>query len=205
MHQPWMRSWREHLNAVRRLTKRSRLQRVAGSLVIVTAVSACEDWGPHNSVTSPSDDPALTASITVPIIPINGETRPAVRFIPFRCSNGLHFTGPLDIAMTATHDVDLHRVTIRLSGTPTSGEWSGETFDSDDLASAFGSTQIPGGIVRTFRFRTELSCGSTNPEFVAADIQFREVSGRRNSITVTAPFGSEIDLESQPALVTAAR
>jgi hypothetical protein len=204
MHEAWMRMVREHVNTVRRSTRRGRLQRVAASLVIVTTVSACEDWGPHNSVTSPSNDPALTASITVPIVSTNGETRPAVRFIPFRCSDGMHFTGPLDIAMTAAHDVDLHSVTIRLSTTPNAGR-SGEHFDDDDLESAFGSTQIPGGTVRTFRFRTELTCGSTSPEFVAADIQFKEVSGRRNSITVTAPFGTEIDLESQLALGNAAR
>jgi len=103
--------------------------------------------------------------------------------------------------MTAGQNVDLHEVTIRLVGTSATGRTSGpvqsmNSFDSDDLASAFGSTQIPGGTVKTFRFRTDLSCGGTPAGFVAVDIQFREVSGRRNSITVTAPFGSEFDLGS---------
>jgi hypothetical protein len=160
------------------------LQKIAVGLVIVTAMSACEGWGPQDTVTSPSSDPALTAAISVPIISTNGEIT-AVQFIPFRCSNGMQFTGPLDIAMTAGQEVDLHEVTIRLAQ-------AANTFDSDDLASAFGSTQIPGGTVRTLRFRTDLPCGGTAPEFVAAVIQFTEGSGRRNSITVTAPFGSEI-------------
>jgi hypothetical protein len=113
----------------------------------------------------------------------------------------VQFTGPLDIAMTAGQNVDLHRVTIRLATTtPVLVETTGfvavhasNTFNNEDLASAFGSTQIPGGTVRTFRFRTDLSCGRGVAEFVAADIQFREISGRQNSITVTAPFGSALD------------
>ena len=181
-------------------TLRDGLRKIAGGLVLVTAMSACESWEPHDMVTSPSDDPALTASISVPIVSTNTETKPVVNFIPFRCSSGVQFTGPLDIAMTAGHNVDLHKVTIRLGNTPLFGQPSGSvavqagnTFDDDDLKSAFGSTQIPGGTVRTFRFRTDLSC-ATAAEFVAADIQFMEVSGRKNSITVTAPFGSAIDL-----------
>ena len=162
-------------------------------------MSACEGWAPQDAVTSPSDDSALTASISVPIISTNGQTT-AVQFIPFRCSNGTQFTGPLDIAMTAGREVDLHQVTIRLAQGadtaqgPNSSVQAANTFDDDDLASAFGSTQIPGGTVKTFRFRTDLSCGGTAPEFVAAVIQFTEASGRKNSITVTAPFGSEVDL-----------
>ena len=182
MRRQWVRRLREHLNRVRRLTKRGGLQKIAGGLVIVTAVSACENWGPHDSVTSPSNDPALMASISVPTISPSGQTTASVRFIPFRCSIGTQFTGPLDIVMTASHDVDLHEVTIRLVGTSVTGRTSGpvqsmNSFDSDDLASAFGSTQIPGGTVKTFRFRTDLSCGGTPAGFVAADIQFREVSG----------------------------
>ena len=200
MRLQWARTLREHLKAVRRFTKRGGLQKIAGGLVIVTAVSACEGWGPHDAVTAPSNDQALMASISVPTVSANGITQ-SVRFIPFRCSIGTQFTGPLDIVMTAGHDVDLHKVMIRLVGTSASGHGSTavqsmNTFDSDDLASAFGSTQIPGGTVKTFRFRTDLSCGGTSGDFVAADIQFTEVSGRRNSITVTAPFGSAIDLGS---------
>jgi hypothetical protein len=197
----WVRTLRKHLNTVRRFRKRGRLQKIAGGLVMVTAVSACEGWGPHDSVTSPSNDPALMATISAPTISTNGETTSSVRLIPFRCSVGTQFTGPLDIVMTAGQNVDLHEVTIRLVGTSVSGQTSGilqstNSFDSDDLVSAFGSTQIPGGTVKTFRFRTDLSCGRQSAEFVAADIQFREVSGRRNSITVTAPFASAIDLGS---------
>ena len=198
MRLQWVRTLCE-LNTVRRFTKRGGFQKIAGGLVMVTAVSACDSWGPHDSVTSPTNDPALVASISVPTISPNGETTRSVRFVPFRCSIGTQFTGPLDIAMTASHDVDLHEVTIRLVGT--SRQESGfvhsmNSFDRDDLASAFGSTQIPGGTVKIFRFRTDLSCGRTSADFVAADIQFTEVSGRRNSITVTAPFGSAIDLGS---------
>ena len=197
MRRPWMRTFGEHLNAVWRLTTRCGLHTVAGGLVIVTAVSACEGWGPVDTVTSPLTDPALIASISVPIISTSGETTQSVRFIPFRCSSGTEFTGPLDITMTAGSDVELHEVRIRLTGTSllepsNSSIQAGHSFDSDDLASAFGTNQIPAGTVRTFRFRTDLSCGDTPAEFVAADIEFREVSGRRNRITVTAPFGSEI-------------
>ena len=197
MRRSWMRTFDEHLHAVRWLTRRLGLHEMAIGLVIVTAVSACEGWGPHDTITSPLADPSLIASISVPIISTSGEATQSVRFIPFRCSSGVEFTGPLDITMTAGSDVELHEVRIRLAGTSsreTSGSsiQAGNRFDSDDLASVFGTNQIPGGTVRTFRFRTDLRCGSTPAEFVAADIDFREVSGRRNSITVTAPFGSEI-------------
>jgi hypothetical protein len=210
MRRSRMHTVREHLKTVRRFTKRGGLQRIAGSLVIVAAMSACDTWGPHDSVTSPSADPALTASISVPIISTNGETRPAVHFIPFRCTVGMQFTGPLDIAMTAGHNVDLHKVTIRLISAPLEGQVSGfvqasNFFDNDDLAEAFGSTQIPGGTIRTFRFHTDLLCGRTEPDFVAADIQFREVSGRKNSIMVTLPFGTAIELITQPVSVNGQR
>jgi hypothetical protein len=187
---------------MRRRRMHSRLQTIAGSLLIVTVVSACESWGPAESVTSPSNDPALTASIYVPIVSTNGATPEKVPFIPFRCASGLRYTGPLDIAMTAGDDVNLNKVRIRLvttseqssSGASTKTEHASNTFDEDDLKSAFGSTQIPGGTVRTFRFRTDLACGQATAEFVAADIQFTEKSGRRNTITVTAPFESAIDV-----------
>ena len=197
MRRSWMRTFGEHLHAVRRLTTRVGLNKIASGLVIVTTVSACEGWGPQNTVTSPLADPSLIASISVPIIATTGETAQSVRFIPFRCSSGAEFTGPLDITMTAGSDVELHEVRIRLAGTSflqpsASSVQAGNSFDSDDLASVFGTNQIAGGTVRTFRFRTDLSCGATPVEFVAADIEFREASGRRNSITVTAPFGSEI-------------
>src|SRR4051812_2624687 len=121
MRRSWMCTLRAHLKTVRRFMKRGGTQKLAGGLVLVTAMSACEGWGPHDSVTSPSDDPALTASITVPMVSANGQTI-AVRFIPFRCANGMKFTGPLDIAMTAGHGVDLHQVTIRLASTSVPGQ-----------------------------------------------------------------------------------
>ena len=197
MRRSWMRTFGEHLHAMRWLTRSFRLHKMASGLIIVTTVSACEGWGPHDTITSPLADPSLIASISAPIISTSGEATRSVGFIPFRCSSGAEFTGPLDITMTAGSDVELHEVRIRLAATSfreTSGSsiQSGTSFDSDDLASVFGTNQIPGGTVRTFRFRTDLRCGSTPVEFVAADIEFMEVSGRRNSITVTAPFGSEI-------------
>jgi hypothetical protein len=178
--------------------KHGGLEKVVTGLVIVAAVSACEGWGPRDTVTSPLNDPALLASISVPVLSTNGETIQSVPFIPFRCSSGTQFSGPLDIAMTAGDDVDLHKVTIQLGDPvvldqPSSVVKSGNTFDSDDLARAFGSTQIRGGTVRTFRFRTDLSCSRVPEEFVSAIIQYRESSGQKNSLTVTAPFGSAID------------
>jgi hypothetical protein len=150
LRRQWVRWLREYLNTVRRRTKRGGLQKVAGSLVLAAAMSGCEGWGPHDTVTSPSNDTALIASMSAPIISPNGETAPSVRVIPFRCSIGAQFTGPLDITMTAGHDVNLHKVTIRLVGTSAVEQSSGpvqatNTFDSDDLASAFGTTQILGG------------------------------------------------------------
>ena len=197
MRRSWMRTFGKHLHAVPWLTRRFGLRQMAIGLAIVATVAGCEGWGPHETITSPLADPSLIASISVPIVSTSGEATQSVRFIPFRCSSGAEFTGPLDITMTAGSDVELHEVRIRLAGTSfreTSGSsiQAGTRFDSDDLASVFGTNQIPGGTVRTFRFRTDLRCGSTPAEFVAADIEFVEVSGRRNSITVTAPFGSEI-------------
>ena len=197
MRRSWMRTFDEHLHAVRSLTRRLGLHKMAIGLVVVTTVSACEGWGPHDTITSPLADPSLIASISVPIISTSGEATQSVRFIPFRCSSGAEFTGPLDITMTAGSDVELHEIRIRLASTSLLGSsgssvQTGNSFDNDDLASAFGTNQIPGGTVRTYRFRTDLSCGETPAEFVAADIDFREASGRRNSITVTAPLGSEI-------------
>src|SRR5262245_13341006 len=117
MCRPWMRTFGEHLHAVRRFMTRVGLHTMAGGLVLVTAVSACDTWGPHDSVTSPLTDPSLVASISVPIISTSGETTQSVRFIPFRCSSGTEFTGPLDITMAPGSDVELHKVRIRLAGT----------------------------------------------------------------------------------------
>jgi hypothetical protein len=201
MRRSWKRALRERLKTIRRLAKRGGLYKISGGLVILTAASACDTWGPHDTVTSPSNDPALTASISAPITSTTGDPSSSVHIIPFRCSNGVRFTGPIDIAMTAGHDVNLHQVTIRLGNSEPSGPAQGafgssNSFDSDELSSAFGSTQIPGGTVRTLRFRTDLWCGQPSSDFVAAEIQFTEASGQKNSVMVTAPFGSATGLGS---------
>jgi hypothetical protein len=152
-------------------------------------------------VTAPSEDP-LTAWITAPRV--NGtDTNVLAHVIPFRCSADLQFTGPLDVTMTASEDVKLHDVVFRLvneseTGTPVESastaapgsEWT-NTFDEDDIRSAFGSIQIPGGTAKTYRFRTNLTCPRSVPEAVAASIRFVEFSGKKNTITVTAPFETE--------------
>jgi hypothetical protein len=158
---------------------------------IAVALTACDTWGPDKTVTSPSNDPALVARITSPT-PVILDTRIVGDLIPFACSSDGQFTGPLDITMTAAHDVDLDEVIIRLVrlGEPASRRRT--TFDEDELVEANGSTKIPGGTVRTLRFRTRLACGRQVPESVAADIRFEEFSGRKNSVTASALFVSEI-------------
>jgi hypothetical protein len=141
-------------------------------------------------VTSPSDDPALIASIKSPA-PAVGDTRIVGDLIPFVCSSDGQFTGPLDITMTAAHDVDLDEVALRLvrlgrllrhrrtgSRTRTSPERSERPRspgNGQDL-------QIP--------YATP--CGRQVPESVAADIRFEDFSGHKNSITVSALFVSQI-------------
>ena len=83
MRLQWVRMLREHLSTVRRFTKRGGLHEIAGGLVIVTAVSACDRWGPHDSVTSPSSDPALIASISVPTISPSGRQQRRSASYPF--------------------------------------------------------------------------------------------------------------------------
>jgi hypothetical protein len=157
---------------------------------ITIAFTACDTWGPEKTVTAPTDDPALIATIRSPT-PVVLNTRIVGDLIPFACSSDGQFTGPLDITMTAAHDVDLDEVIIRLVrlGEPAA---STNRFDEDDLAEANGSTKIPGGTVRTLRFRTRLACGRQVPESVAADIRFEEFSGRKNSITASALLVSDI-------------
>jgi hypothetical protein len=158
---------------------------------IAVALTACDTWGPDKTVTSPSNDPALVARISSPT-PVIRDTRIVGDLIPFACSSDGQFTGPLDITMTAAHDVDLDEVIIRLVRLGEPAFSSTNHFDEDDLAEANGSTKIPGGTVRTLRFRTRLACGRQVPESVAADIRFEEFSGRKNSVTASALFVSEI-------------
>ena len=158
---------------------------------IALTLTACDSWGPEQLVTAPSDDPALIASISSPV-PLVRDTRIVGDLIPFACSNDGRFTGPLDITMTAAHDVDLDEVALRLVRLGETTASSTNRFSDEDLAGAFGTTQIPGGTARTFRFRTRLPCGRQVPESVAADIRFEDFSGHKNSITVSALFVSQI-------------
>ena len=152
----------------------------------VVLMSACENWGPHQTVSSPSEDPSLTATMGAPTVGLDGG-RAMTPVIPFECSRQLEFTGPIDIAMTAARDVDLNQVTLRLVDR-TAVSSSTNIFSHDDLTEDFGTTQISGGSVRTLRFHTRLPCGAAPPQSLAAEIRFLEFSGRRNTITVTAPF-----------------
>lgn len=164
---------------------------VFAAAAIAIAVAACDTWGPDKAVTAPSNDPALIATIKSPA-PVVADTRIVGDLIPFVCSSDGLFTGPIDITMTAAHDVDLDEVTIRLVRLGEAFSSSTNRFDEDELAEAFGTTQIPGGTARTFRFRTRLACGRQVPESIAADIRFVEFSGHKNSITVSALFVAQI-------------
>ena len=165
---------------------------VTATLLAMT-LSACNEWGPHETVASPSDDPSLTATIRPPLLQTIGDPN-LVDQPTFACSQGNQFTGPLDIAMTAGQNVDVNQVAIRLvDGTFTMDV---NTFSHDDLTEGFGSTEIPSGTVKTFRFHTRLRCGVRTPQSVAADIRFQESSGRKNSITVSTPFESTVVIRS---------
>jgi hypothetical protein len=163
----------------------------SAAAAIAIALTACDTWGPDKTVTAPSDDPSLVATIRSPT-PVVLDTRIVGDLIPFACSSDGQFTGPLDITMTAAHDVDLDEVTLRLVRLGEFASSSTNRFSREDLAKAHGSTEIRGGTVKTLRFRTRLACGQKVPDSVAADIRFVEFSGRRNSITATALFVSEI-------------
>jgi hypothetical protein len=165
---------------------------VAAALLVMT-LSACNEWGPHETVASPSNDPSLTATIRPPLLQTIGDQN-LVDQPPFACSQGMQFTGPLDILMTAGHDVDLHQVAIRLVDGALTLDVN--TFSHEDLTEGFGTTEIPSGTIRTLRFHTRLRCGLRRPQSVAADIQFREASGRKNSITVSVPFDSIVLIDA---------
>jgi hypothetical protein len=171
------------------------------TLFLAVAVSACNEWGPHESVASPSNDPSLTATIRSPLLQTIGEQNTnALPEGQFACSQDNLFTGPIDIVMTAGQSVNLHEVDVRLldSTSPTALATDVDSFDDNDLRSAFGTTQLPAGTVQTFRFHTDLRCGLRPPQAVAADIKFIEASGQKNSVTVTAPFTSTVIVRSNP-------
>lgn len=157
--------------------------------LVALTLYACDTWGPHESVSSPSDDPSLTAAIRAPLLQTLGDDD--FEAIRMACSRNNRFTGPLDIVMTAGQDVDLHEVHLRLLD-EAQRFLDQDEFSEDDLAGAFGTTVIPGGTVRTFRFHTNLSCGRGQPTFVEADIEFTEASGRKNSISISTPFESVV-------------
>ena len=171
------------------------------AVFLAAALSACNEWGPHESVASPSSDPSLTATIRSPLLQTIGDQNTnALTEGQFACSQNNQFTGPIDIAMTAGQNVNLNQVAIRLldSTQPTALATDVDTFSQTDLQQAFGTTEIPGGTVQTFRFHTNLRCGLRPPQAVAADIRFIEASGQKNSLTVTAPFTSTVVVRPNP-------
>jgi hypothetical protein len=169
-----------------------------GTVLLATGLSACNEWGPHETVSSPSNDPSLTATIRAPLLQTVGDTS-LLNQPMFACSLDGQFTGPLDIAMTAGQNVDLNSVSIWLSDSNTLITTSDvNLFSQNDLQQDFVTTEIPAGTIRTLRFHTRLRCGVRPPQSVAAEIRFIEASGRKNSITVTTPFQSTVVVRTGP-------
>jgi hypothetical protein len=164
---------------------------MSGLLTLVAALlAACDTWGPHESVSSPSNDPSLTATIRAPLLQTLSDTD--FESTRMACSRaGRRFTGPVDIVMTAGQNIDLHEVDLRLLDEQ-QRFLDQDEFDADDLAAAFGTTLVPGGAIQTFRFHTNLWCGQRQPQFVEADIKFTEASGRKNTISISTPFESVV-------------
>src|SRR5437899_3321324 len=129
--------------------------------LFVMTLSACNEWGPHETVASPSDDPALTATIRAPLLQTIGDNNNVLEQPMFACSLDGQFTGPLDIAMTAGQDVDLNSVLIWLQDNTTIVTVTTDvnTFSHNDLQEDFVTTDIPAGTLRTLRFHTRLRCG----------------------------------------------
>jgi hypothetical protein len=161
------------------------------------ALSACNEWGPHETVSSPSADPSLTATIRAPLLQTVGDAN-LLNQPMFACSLDREFTGPLDIAMTAGQDVDLNSVSIWLIDNALTSTSDVNMFSHNDLQEDFVTTQVPAGTIRTLRFHTRLRCGLRTPQSVAAEIRFIEASGRKNSITVTTPFQSTVVVQTGP-------
>jgi hypothetical protein len=171
------------------------------TVFLAVAVSACNRWGPHDSVASPSNDPSLTATIRSPLLQTIGDQNTnALQEGQFACSQSNRFTGPIDIVMTAGQTVNLHEVDVSLldSTQPAALPTDVDSFNDDDLRKAFGTTEIPSGTVQTFRFHTDLRCGLRQPQAVGANIKFTEASGRKNSVIVTVPFTSTVIVRSNP-------
>jgi hypothetical protein len=133
------------------------------TVFLAMALSACNEWGPHETVSSPSDDPSLTASIRAPLLQTIGNTN-LIDQPMFACSLDGQFTGPLDIAMTAGQDVDLNSVSIWLTDNVLmTATTDVNTFSNNDLQEDFVSTQIPAGTIRTLRFHTRLRGSARSP------------------------------------------
>src|SRR5262249_46955092 len=83
------------------------------AVFFLAALSACNEWGPHEPVASPSSDPSLTATIRSPLLQTIGDQNTnALTEGQFACSQNNQFTGPIDIAMTAGQNVNLNQVAI---------------------------------------------------------------------------------------------
>jgi hypothetical protein len=171
---------------------------VVTALCVMT-LSACNEWGPHQTVASPSDDPSLTATIRAPLLQTIGDNNNVLEQPMFNCSLDGQFTGPLDIAMTAGQNVDLNSVLIWLNDSTISVITPDvNTFSHDDLQEDFVTTEIPAGTIRTLRFHTRLRCGIRTPQSVGAEIRFVEASGRKNSISITTPFQPAVVVRTTP-------
>jgi len=169
--------------------------------LLAMSLSACNEWGPHESVASPSDDPALTATIRAPLLQtIVDNNNNAVEQPLFACSLEGQFTGPIDIVMTAGQNIDLHSVSIWLLDNTTFSTFTSDVnlFSHNDLQEDFVTTEIPAGTIRTLRFHTRLRCGLRAPQSVAAEIRFIEASGRKNSINVITPFQGAVIVRTVP-------
>jgi hypothetical protein len=162
--------------------------------LLAMTVAACNQWGPHQSVSAPSDDPALTASIRAPLLQTIGDNNNVIDQPMFACSLDRQFTGPIDLVMTAGQNVDLHSVSIWLLDDTTFSTFTSDvnTFSHEDLQQDFVTTEIPAGTIRTLRFHTRLRCGLRAPQSVAAEIRFIEASGRKNSVNVITPFQATV-------------
>src|SRR5262245_14199465 len=175
---------------------------VLATTLLAITLSACNEWGPHESVSSPSDDPALTASIRAPLLQTIGDntTNNLLEQPMFACSLDGQFTGPIDIVMTAGQNVDLHSVSIWLLDSTIFSISSTDvnTFSHEDLQEDFVTTEIPAGTLRTLRFHTRLRCGVRAPQSVAAEIRFTEASGRKNSVNVITPFQTTVVVRPVP-------
>lgn len=200
MRRWWMGRLRGHASTKQSPTSRGFARTMArglAALSIVTCVSACEGWGPHETVSSPSDDPSLTATIRAPLLQTVGDAN-LLNQPMFACSLDREFTGPLDITMTAGQNVDLNSVSIWLLDNALPSTSDVNMFSHNDLQEDFVTTQVPAGTIRTLRFHTRLRCGLRTPQSVAAEIRFIEASGRKNSITVTTPFQSTVVVQTMP-------